>query len=523
MKPSAAAYRVVDVLVIGSGLAGCSAALAAAQRELNVVLITSASDIEGCSSYQAQGGIMYRAPDDNIQSFIDDFQQAGAGIVNEKAIHQIYRYGSQLLQEILVDQIGVPFDRDTTGELSLTQEAAHSKKRIAHVKDHTGKFIQERMFQRVRETENIELITAATAVDLITLAHHSLNYAHVYEPSTCSGAYILFQETGEVRPVLAKQTILATGGLGRIYLHTTNPEKARGDGYVMVYRAGGRIMNMEYTQFHPTTLFSPDGERFLITEALRGEGGILRNRAGQAFMDDFHALGSLAPRDIVSRGIIQEMNRTESSYVYLDVTHKDAAWIRERFPTVYQKCMEINIDLTREPIPVVPAAHYECGGVAVDGLGNTSIRRLKAVGEVACTGLHGANRLASSSLLECLVCGTLAGQNCAELIRTEKAVIPQVEQWQAETEPVDPDLLREDLLIIKHTMWNYVGIIRTHKKLERAFGIFQKLCYDIEQFYAHSQLSDELIGLRNAATASTLVLHAARLNRKSRGCHYRID
>ncbi len=523
MSRSAEAVRVTDLLVIGAGLGGCAVALAAARAGIKVTLLNSAQDFNSSASYMAQGGILYRGKADSLQSYMDDFQQAGDHIVNPQAVRQIYHYGPELLDEILIGELQIPFNRTPQGDIDLTREAAHSRKRIAHVKDHTGKAIQEQFRKKIKNTTNIELISGATAVDLITLAHHSLDDLHIYEPITCTGAYVFFQDSGKVHPVLAKQTVLATGGLGCIYLHTSNSETARGDGYAMAYRAGGRIMNMEYIQFHPTTFFSTNGERFLITEALRGEGGVLRNRDGENFMPRYHEMASLAPRDIVSRSIIKEMNRTESACVYLDITHKDGDWIKDRFPTIYQRCLEHKVDMTQEPIPVVPAAHYECGGVAVDTLSNTTIKRLKTVGEVACTGLHGANRLASSSLMECLVYGTLAGRDCADKIRLNNFIIPRVEQWRGEQESIDPDLIREDMLIVQHTMWNYVGIVRTKKKLERAFGIFQKLCYDIEQFYAHSQLDNNLIGLRNMATTSQMVLHAARLNRESRGCHYRIN
>jgi L-aspartate oxidase len=419
--------------------------------------------------------------------------------------------------------LNVPFSRKENGEISLTREAAHSKSRVAYVQDYTGKAIQDCFYKKLKSMPNIEILTGVTAVDLITLAHHSLDYTHIYEPSTCSGAYLLFQNEEKVYPVLSNWTILATGGLGRLYLHTSNPISARGDGYAMAYRAGARIMNMEYVQFHPTTLFTSNDERFLITEAIRGEGGVLRNKYGEDFMKNYDNLGNLAPRDVVARSIIQEINRTESQYVYLDITHKEPDWTKSRFPSIYKKCLDLKIDITKDWIPVVPAAHYECGGIAVDSLSNTTVKRLKAVGEVSCTGLHGANRIASSSLLEGLVYGTIAGRDCAEKIGKEEYIIPKVPLWKAEFEPVDPDLLRQDRLTIQHTMWNYVGIIRTKRKLDRAFGIIWRLQQEIENFYANSKLNDELIGLRNAATSSLLVLHAARLNKISKGCHCRID
>ncbi|MFA5728719.1 MAG: FAD-dependent oxidoreductase [Candidatus Neomarinimicrobiota bacterium] len=520
---SAEPFSETDVLVIGSGLAGCAASYAAAQMGLQVILLSINKDSNLSSSYQAQGGIIYRNPQDTYKDFLDDFQRTGADLVNEKMVKTVYENGPRLIDEILINDLKVPFDRTETGEIALTREGSHIRERIAFVKDYTGRAILERFYDRLKQVSNIEILPNTTCVDLITLAHHSLDSLHIYEPSTCAGAYVYFQDSDETHPILAKMTILASGGLGRLYLHTSNPHHARGDGYAMAYRAGARLMNMEYIQFHPTTLFSTDDERFLISEAVRGEGGILRNKYGEDFMPLYHPLGSLAPRDIVARSIMQEISRTGTPFVYLDITHKSTTWLKQRFPQIYEKCLAVKVDMATEGIPVVPAAHYECGGVAVDGLGNTTIRRLKVVGEVACTGLHGANRLASSSLLECLVFGTLTGRDCLERIRQDEIIMPAVALWKEETEPLDPDLFQQDRLTIKHTMWNYVGIVRTARKLERAGGILWRLQRDVEKFYAHSQLNDETIGLRNAATTSMLILHAARLNKTSRGCHYRID
>ncbi len=513
----------VDVLVIGAGLAGFSAAWSAAKNGLKVIIITGQEKVTESSSYYAQGGIIYKAANDDFKTFYNDFNKAGAGYVNEKAVSEIFSNVQEFIDEILVKEIQVPFDKTDDDQISLTKEAAHSRARIAHVKDQTGKAIQEHFHQKISLHPNITIINKATATDLITLAHHSVEETHIYEPSTCVGAYVLFQDTGQVYPILSKYTILATGGLGRVYLHTSNPVTARGDGYAMAYRAGARIMNMEYTQFHPTTLFSADEERFLITEAIRGEGGVLRNINGDEFMKNYHEMGDLAPRDIVSRSIIKELSRTNSHFVYLDISHKNSQWTKERFPMIYQKCMEKKIDITTSGIPVVPAAHYECGGIFINKVGDTTINRLKAVGETACTGLHGANRLASSSLAECLVYGTSAGIDCFNNIKNTKFIIPKVESWKSENESVDPDLLWQDYLTIRQTMWNYCGIVRTKKKLDRAYYILKKLEKDIVHFYSHSKLSDDLIGLRNSALASILVIHASKLNKQSKGCHYRID
>jgi len=516
-------YRVTDVLIIGGGLAGCAAAYAACRHGLQTVLITSGGELNEASSYHAQGGVIYKSPDDTLETFTADFLRAGLELVNVKAVANVFHHGPELIDQVLCQDLQVPFDCTADQHLHLIREGVHQLARIAFVRDYTGRAIQEQFYRRLTTIDNLEIIRNATGIDLITLAHHSLNPSHIYEPSTCAGAYIYFQQENAIRPILAKMTVLATGGLGGLYLHTSNPPRARGDGYAMAYRAGARLMNMEYVQFHPTTLFATDDERFLISEAVRGEGGILRNKYGEDFMPRYHAMGSLAPRDVVARSIMQEISKTGTQFVYLDITNKPADWLKQRFPVIYQKCLSQKVDMATEGIPVVPAAHYECGGIATDDWGNTTIRRLKAVGEVACTGLHGANRLASSSLLECLVYGTLAGEDCARLVREQECIMPQVAPWKAESEALDPDLLQQDLLTIKQTMWNYVGLVRTGKKLDRAGGILWRLQRDIENFYAHSQLSDDLIGLRNAATTATLIQHAARLNKGSLGCHYRVD
>jgi L-aspartate oxidase len=331
------------------------------------------------------------------------------------------------------------------------------------------------------------------------------------------------QATGTVETVLAKETVLATGGLGRVFLHTTNPPGACGDGVAMAYRAGARCLNMQYVQFHPTTLFVGE-ERFLLSESLRGEGAKLVDAAGREFMSDYDPGGSLAPRDVVARGIHQMMHETGSPCAYLDISHKPADWIRRRFPAIDARCREAGLDLATQPIPVVPAAHYSCGGIVVDLQGRSSLRRLWAAGEVSCTGLHGANRLASTSLLECLVWGTRAGQHAARDVRqTRDYYLPDIAPWQYETEPLDPALVAQDWLTIRQTMWNYVGLVRSRRRLDRAHQILRELHLEIGRFYARTGLSDSLIGLRNGIQAALAVLLAAMEARESRGCHYRVD
>ena len=512
-----------DVLVIGSGLAGCAAALAAARGGARVLVLTKAGRLEESNTWYAQGGIIYQGADDSPERLAADIAAAGAGLCDPAAVDLLSREGPRLVKEVLIDDVGVPFSRATDGSLDLTAEAAHSVARIVHREDTTGRSIEEAMLAALGREPNVTLLANRTAVDLLSLSHHSRNPQDVYAPPTAVGAYVFDHGTGRVDPVLAKETILATGGLGRIFLHTSNPPGACGDGVAMAYRAGARCINMQFVQFHPTTLFLGD-ERFLISESLRGEGARLVDADGREFMLDYHPDGSLAPRDIVARGIHQMMHETGSPCAYLDITHKPASWIRSRFPRIHARCREAGLDITSQPIPVVPAAHYSCGGIAVDEWGRSSMRRLRAVGEVSCTGLHGANRLASTSLLECLVWGTRAGADAARAAASgETYYLPEIAPWQYETEPVDPALVAQDWLTICQTMWNYVGLVRTRRRLDRAHQILRELHLEIGRFYAKSELSDALISLRNGIQAALVVLLAAIEARDSRGCHYRVD
>jgi L-aspartate oxidase len=514
-----------DLLVIGCGLAGAAAAIQAARQGLQVTLITKEIQPEESNTWYAQGGIIYRGKLDSPERLAEDIEAAGAGMCNASAVRILSEEGPRLVQEFLIDDIGVPFDMapDGTGALDLTAEAAHSVARIAHRKDATGKSIEEAMMGALHRESNITLLAGRTAVDLLTLSHHSRNPQDVYLEPTCIGAYVFDQATGKVEAIMARETILATGGLGRIFLHTSNPLLSRGDGIAMAYRAGARCINMQYVQFHPTTLYH-GSERFLLSESMRGEGARLVDARGREFMFDFHPEGSLAPRDVVARGIHQMMYETGSPCAYLDISHKPADWIRSRFPRIAARCQEVGIDITTQPIPVVPAAHYSCGGVAVDENGRSSMARLRAVGEVSCTGLHGANRLASTSLLECLVWGTRAGMDAVRAVKNgENSYLPEISAWQYETEPVDPALIAQDWLMIRQTMWNYVGLVRSARRLDRAHHILRELHLEIGRFYATSEISDTLIGLRNGIQTALAVLLAASEARESRGCHYRID
>ena len=510
-----------DCLIIGSGLAGCTAALETKKAGIDTILLTKSDKPEISSTYYAQGGIIFTSSDDSPAKLKQDIIEAGDRICDERAIDELVKWGPNLVKDILIDEVGIDFDKRKDGSLDLTEEGGHSLPRIVHVGDYTGKAIEGNFIKKLSLDKNLKIISGATALDLLTLSHHSKDPLDVYKEPVCVGAYVYDQKTGKVFAILAKETILATGGLGQIYLHTSNPEGARGDGYTMAYRAGARLLNMEYVQFHPTTLYSKSSpERFLISETVRGEGGKLLNRDMKEFMFNYHEKGSLAPRDVVSRGIHEEMLKNASDYLFLDISFKPASWIKSRFPNIFEKCLAHGIDITKSPIPIVPAAHYSCGGVAVDFVGKTTLKHLRAIGEVSCTGIHGANRLASTSLLEDLVWGYNTGRDIASNIKKNHFYVPSVKEWIYEKEEVDPALVRQDWLIIKHTMWNYVGLVRTRKRLERAQSILSELAQEIESFYAKSELSDQLIGLRNGLRTANIVLDAARKNRVSRGCHY---
>jgi L-aspartate oxidase len=514
-----------DLLIVGSGLAGCAAAWAAARKGIEVTVITRSERPEDNNTSWAQGGIIYEGKNDSPQKLVEDILAAGAGLSSPEAAWLLAREGPRLVEDILIDELGVDFDRlpDASGEWHLTSEAAHSVPRILHHKDQTGSAIEQAFLERVVSHPKVKVMAATTAVDLLTVSHHSEEPLDIYKPLTCVGAYVLHQPSGEIFPILAKETVLATGGLGRIYLHTTNPPGAVGSGIAMASRAGARCINMQYVQFHPTTLYHPSG-RFLLSEAMRGEGARLVDSRGREFMHRFHPQGSLAPRDVTARAIYQVMLETGEPCAYLDISHRPAEQVRERFPAIHAHCLALGIDITRQPVPVVPAAHYSCGGIAVNEWGQTNLLRLRAVGEVSCTGLHGANRLASTSLLECLVWGTRAGAHAAGgVLRGEDYYFPRIVPWRYEHESVDPALIAQDWLTIQQTMWNYVGLIRSEKRLNRAYELLRELDAEISRFYEKAEVTDAIIGLRNGIQTARVLLLAAKECRQSRGCHYRID
>lgn len=512
-----------DVLVLGTGVAGCTAALAAARDGASVTLVTRASEARESNTLYAQGGIVARPAGDTPEKLAADIERAGDGLCSPEAVALIAREGPDLVHRLLVEELRVPFDREGPG-FHWTLEGAHSVPRVLHVKDETGAPIERALVEACRREKNIRWLLETTAVDLLTLSHDSVDPTDRYHPPVVIGAHLLERRNGgTVTPCLAHETILATGGLGQVYLHTTNPPGARGDGFAMARRAGARLLNLEYVQFHPTALLHARG-RLLLTEALRGEGARITDANGKEFLEEIHPDGALAPRDIVARAIHQRMLEKDEPYALLDISHKSAAWVEARFPTLVARCRELGFDLTAGPVPVVPAAHYACGGVAADANGRTTLGHLRAVGEVSCTGVHGANRLASTSLLEGLLWGWRAGRAAArESERLRQRPWPEVRPWQPEHEPVDPALIAQDWMVIRHTMWNYVGLLRSERRLDRAGRILGELQDEIENFYRRGSMSDELLGLRNGVQTAMAIHRAASDNRVSRGCHYRVD
>jgi L-aspartate oxidase len=519
-----------EVLIIGCGIAGATAALRLARNpKRQIKIITRARDSHESNTRYAQGGIIGRGPDDTSELLYEDILAAGAGVASPSATRILADEGPPLLTEILEQNAGVVFDHTASGEPVWGQEAAHSRRRILHVGDSTGLAIMNGLVQALGECPNITIETESTAVDLITFPHHSRNPLDNYGPISCHGCYVFDREEKTVHRYLAKATILATGGLGRIYRNTTNPAGARGDGLAMAHRAGARIANAEYVQFHPTALAAPGAEGLLITEAVRGEGGVLLTPDLRPFMADYSPeWKDLAPRDIVARAIHHEMEANGYSYVLLDIaSHMPARAIRERFPFIYQSCLKVGLDISREPVPVVPAAHYFCGGVLVDEWARTTITNLFAVGEISCTGVHGANRLASTSLLEGLVWGNRAAIEIEKRLDEfdDLTKFDDVPKWDESGLSADPDpaLIQGDMQTIQNIMWHYVGLVRNADRLSRAIRELRHLWNEIETFYRSTKLSDGLIGLRNAVEVALIVAQAAQHNRQSRGCHYRQD
>ncbi len=518
-----------DYVVIGSGIAGLSLALKAAAHG-EVALVTKANKAESNTAY-AQGGIAcVTSSEDSFELHVKDTIIAGAGLCDEAVTRTIVSEGPARIRELI--ELGVHFDArenepdsDTPGgfELDLTKEGGHSKRRILHARDLTGQEIERALVDAIEKHPKVHVLEHHMAVDLITLS--KLGFA---SEDRVLGVYVLNETSGEVITLRSDRVVLATGGCGKVYLYTTNPSIATGDGVAMAWRAGARIANMEFIQFHPTCLYHPEAGSFLISEAIRGEGALLVNKKGVRFMDRYDARGELAPRDIVARAIDAEMKRTGARCVYLDITHKPAEFVRERFPNIAGTCLKYGIDITRQKIPVVPAAHYQCGGVQTDVDGATSLRGLFAIGEVACTGLHGANRLASNSLLEAVA----TAHRCNEALLRAFPTASQAERAQfALPEWVSGEAQNLDEMVviyhnwdeIRRIMWDYVGIVRTTKRLQRAAARLRNLDREIQEFYWNFKVTTDLLELRNLCTVAALIVDSALTRQESRGLHYTLD
>ncbi len=507
-----------DVLIIGSGLAGLTVALKVATEKK--VCLVSKRKINDNSSSWAQGGIAaVLTDDDSIEAHIQDTLIAGVGLCDKEVTRQVASHARETVEWLIAQ--GVPFTREDDGSgYHLTREGGHSHRRIIHAADATGHAVQKTLAEQVLSHPNITVLEDHIAVDLITSRKAGIGAPQ--DNAECLGAYVLDNKTGKVMTIAAQQTVLATGGAGKVYLYTTNPDVSTGDGVAMAWRAGCRVANMEFIQFHPTCLFHPKAKSFLITEAVRGEGGILRLPDGTKFMPQHDRRGELAPRDVVARAIDFEMKKRGLDCVFLDISHKPADFVISHFPTIYRRCMELGIDITKEPIPVVPAAHYSCGGVMTDHTGRTDLASLYAIGETACTGLHGANRLASNSLLECMVFGQAAANDILAQPTKPSVSLPYWDESRV-TDADEEVIITHNWNELRRTMWNYVGIVRTNKRLTRAMHRIQMLRDEVDEFYSNFRVSNNLIELRNLLQVAELIVRSAMERHESRGLHYSKD
>ena len=507
-----------DVLIIGSGLAGLTVALKVASEKK--VCLVSKRKINDNSSNWAQGGIAaVLNNDDSIEAHIQDTLIAGAGLCDQEVTRQVASHARETVEWLIAQ--GVPFTREDDGSgYHLTREGGHSHRRIIHAADATGKAVQKTLAEQVLSNPNITVLEDHIAVDLIT--SRKVGIGSPEDNAECLGAYVLDNKSGKVITIGAQNTVLATGGAGKVYLYTTNPDVSTGDGVAMAWRAGCRVANMEFVQFHPTCLFHPKAKSFLITEAVRGEGGILKLPNGSSFMHHYDERGELAPRDVVARAIDFEMKKRGLDCVFLDISHKPADFIISHFPTIYRRCMELGIDITKEPIPVVPAAHYNCGGIMTDHTGRTDLASLYAIGETACTGLHGANRLASNSLLECMVFGQAAANSILSEPIKPTIALPYWDESRV-TDADEEVIITHNWNELRRFMWNYVGIVRTNKRLTRAMHRINLLHDEVNEFYSNFRVSNNLIELRNLLQVAELIVRSAMERHESRGLHYSKD
>ena len=518
---------ITDVLIIGSGISGGTAALTLANAGIKVVIITRSNKPLDSNTYYAQGGIIYKGNNDSIELLEKDIINAGSMHNNLKHLKILATEGPDLVKSILIDDLDIPFDKNNDGSLSLIKEGAHSSRRILHSSDTTGKSIETALIEKISNHKNIKLFTDFTAIDIITTSHHTIDIQDKHKEDRCLGAYVLDRITHEVHRIIGKDTIIATGGLGRIYLQSSNPDSSRGDGLAMAYRLGARVINCEYVQFHPTTFYDEFAPNFLISEAVRGAGAKLVNYDGEYFMSKYSPKWKdLASRDEVARSIHQEMLDSGKPNVFLDIkSFIPKEEIRKKFPEILNQLKKYNIDISKELVPVVPAAHYFCGGVWVNEHGESSIKNLYAIGEISCTGVHGANRIGSAALLEGLTWGYRAGIDIEKKIGSQKAYsLRKIPRWKFVKQSDFPDaaLINQDMSAIQHLMWNYVGLVRTTKRLNRAYSELRNLEYEIEKFYRSTRLTDELIGLRNSVRSALIITTAALSNKVSSGCHYRL-
>ena len=507
-----------DVLIIGSGLAGLTVALKIASEKK--VCLVSKRKINDNSSSWAQGGIAaVLTNDDSIEAHIQDTLIAGAGLCDQEVTRQVASHARETVEWLIAQ--GVPFTReDDDSGYHLTREGGHSHRRIIHAADATGHAVQKTLAEQVLSHPNITVLEDHIAVDLITSRNAGISTEE--DNVECLGAYVLDNTSGKVMTIAAQQTVLATGGTGKVYLYTTNPDVSTGDGVAMAWRVGCRVANMEFVQFHPTCLFHPKAKSFLITEVVRGEGGILKLPDGSRFMQKHDPRGELAPRDVVARAIDFEMKKRGLDCVFLDISHKPADFVISHFPTIYRRCMELGIDITKEPIPVVPAAHYSCGGVMTDHTGRTDLANLYAIGETACTGLHGANRLASNSLLECMVFGQAAANDILAQPQKPSVKLPYWDESRV-TDADEEVIITHNWNELRRFMWNYVGIVRTNKRLTRAMHRIHLLRDEVHEFYSNFRVTNNLIELRNLLQVAELIVRSAMERHESRGLHYSKD